>query len=75
MNKIDLEYMKLILTMNPAELEEWFAYATPQEHAYAMTLLTGVSAALDEYLDTDQMADLSAAKQILGKFTLKGCVK
>lgn len=76
MNKHDKDNLKFILSLKPQDFFTWYESLTDDDAIYAMELVVRARAELETQVAElfDNVEDCSLAKNILGKFTLKGTV-
>ena len=76
MNKHDKDNLKFILSLKPEEFQYWYETLTDDDALYAMELVSMARTELETQVAElfDNVLDCSEAKNVLGKFTLKGTV-
>lgn len=76
MNDWDKNNLQFILSLDETQFDEWYSSISDDDAEYAMELLKQarsiVSVQLAELYDEKAEEDLSDAKNVLGRFTLKG---
>ena len=76
MNKHDKDNLKFILALKPQDFQNWYESLTEDDAMYAMELVAMARTELETQVAElfDKVEDFSDAKNVLGKFTLKGMV-
>lgn len=79
MNPNETKYFRFITKMNQDEFENWYTTVSDEEANYALSIMQKARAEIGtkiaEIFDAEEATkNLSAAKNVLGKFTLKGTV-
>jgi hypothetical protein len=76
MNKHDKDNLKFILALKPQDFQNWYESLTEDDAMYAMELVSMARTELETQVAElfDKVEDCSDAKNVLGKFTLKGMV-
>ena len=74
MNDWDKNNLQFILSLSPKEFEDWYECLDDDDIAYAMEILQQARTEVNLQLVSlnDDVEDLSAAKNVLKQFTLKG---
>jgi predicted nuclease of restriction endonuclease-like RecB superfamily len=76
MNKQDQSNLNFIMSLSEEEYDMWLQTISDEyaEYAFQLFEMARAELALKRVEVTDDIRDLSKAKNILGKFTLKGTV-
>ena len=76
MNDHDKDNLKFILSLKPEDFYDWYETLTDDDALYAMELVSMARSELETQVAEifDNVEDCSLAKNVLGKFTLKGMV-
>jgi hypothetical protein len=74
MNAWDKNNLDFIMSLSPKEFDEWYECLDDDDIKYAMELLAQARAEVADHLAelTVEVNDLTDAKKVLGKYTLKG---
>ena len=74
MNDWDKNNLEFIMSLSPKEFDEWYECLDDDDIKYAMELLAQARSEVADHLVglKEEVTDLSAAKNVLGKYTLKG---
>jgi hypothetical protein len=74
MNAWDKNNLDFIMSLSPKEFDEWYECLDDDDIKYAMELLAQARAEVADHLTglKEEVVDLSHAKKVLGKYTLKG---
>ena len=76
MNQDKINFFEFLTSLNEAQLRKYFLMLGPEESEYVRNLVrdiqTELNLAIAEY--PDGVEELGIAKDVLGKFTLKGNV-
>lgn len=72
MNQHDKDNLQFLLTASPAVLKDWYDKVDRDDHEYAIELIKLHTAEIivHNMEQTDDVADLSEARQILAKYRL-----
>jgi hypothetical protein len=76
MNKQDQSNLNFIMSLSEEEYDMWLQTISDEyaEYAFQLFEMARAELALKRVEVTDDIRDLSNAKNVLGKFTLKGTV-
>ena len=78
MNNWDKSNLQFILSLDENQFDEWYSSISDDDADYAMELLKAaraeVAMQIAELYDNTVEDNLSDAKEVLGRFTLKGSV-
>ena len=78
MNNWDKNNLQFILSLDENQFDEWYSSISDDDADYAMELLKAaraeVAMQIAELYDNTVEDNLSDAKEVLGRFTLKGSV-
>jgi len=77
MNKHDRDNYLFIMSLSPQQFENWYATISDDDAQYAIELIRMARTELIQQTAEilDDVENLFAAKEVLGKFTLTGVVK